>query len=217
MRLINLFLIFLVLTIPKTYSAYPSHWWQPVSREGAPLWEILPQEAKPGEVILSKRNELGILSNFAATPFVFDHKRYASMEGFWQMMKYPENDQDLRAKHPGARWNYTRQQVSQMTAFEAKKAGSAASKIMKAMEINWVTYQGKLMTYRTNEKGDHYQLIRQAMLEKLKQNSDVKKILLKTGDLILKPDHHETEFFPAWQYGQIWMEIRSNLRASLTP
>ena len=30
-------------------------------------WEILPQVAKSGEVILSKRNELGILSNFAAT------------------------------------------------------------------------------------------------------------------------------------------------------
>ena len=49
-------------------SRYPPHWWTPVSMEGKPDWEILPQEAKAGEVILSKRNELGILSNFAATP-----------------------------------------------------------------------------------------------------------------------------------------------------
>lgn len=34
---------------------YPAHWWQPVSAEGAPAWEILPQAAGPGEVILSKR------------------------------------------------------------------------------------------------------------------------------------------------------------------
>jgi hypothetical protein len=31
----------------------------------------VPQEAGPGEVILSKRDELGLLSNFAATPFEF--------------------------------------------------------------------------------------------------------------------------------------------------
>jgi hypothetical protein len=34
--------------------------------EGAPEWEILLQVAGPVEVILSKRNELGLLSNFAA-------------------------------------------------------------------------------------------------------------------------------------------------------
>jgi hypothetical protein len=52
-------------------SRYPAHWWAPVSKEGASEWEILPQEAGPGEVIVSKRHELGLLSNFAATPFTF--------------------------------------------------------------------------------------------------------------------------------------------------
>ena len=59
-------------------------------REGAPSWEILPQAAKPGEVILSKRNELGLLSNFAPTPFTFRGQSYASLEGFWQTTLYPE-------------------------------------------------------------------------------------------------------------------------------
>jgi hypothetical protein len=54
-------------------------------------------------VILSKRNELGILSNFAPTPFTLHGKRYASVEGFWQMMLYPENSNDPRAKFPGIR------------------------------------------------------------------------------------------------------------------
>jgi hypothetical protein len=44
---------------------YPAHWWASVSEVGKPDWEILPQTAGPGEVILSKRNELGLLSNFA--------------------------------------------------------------------------------------------------------------------------------------------------------
>src|SRR6516164_10765204 len=78
--------------------SYPADWWAPVPKEGAPAWEILPQEAGPGEVILSKRNELGLLSNFAPTPFTFHGKRYASLEGFWQMMKYPEGADDSRAK-----------------------------------------------------------------------------------------------------------------------
>ncbi len=40
---------------------YPAHWWAEVTKENAPAWEIFPQQAKPGEVILSKRNELGLL------------------------------------------------------------------------------------------------------------------------------------------------------------
>src|SRR5205807_3865125 len=77
---------------------YPAHWWTPIFDPKKPDWEILPQEAGPGEVILSKRNELGLLSNFAPTPFTFRSQRYASLEGFWQMMKYPEDSNDPRAK-----------------------------------------------------------------------------------------------------------------------
>src|ERR1019366_5140152 len=76
---------------------YPAHWWTPVPEANKPDWEILPQSAKPGEVILSKRNELGILSNFAPTPFTLYGKRYASVEGFWQMLLYPEGADDPRA------------------------------------------------------------------------------------------------------------------------
>src|ERR1043165_4099087 len=76
---------------------YPARWWTPVSAEGAPAWEILPQAAGPGGVMLSKRHELGLLSNFAATPFTFHGQRYASLEGFWQMMLYPESSDDPRA------------------------------------------------------------------------------------------------------------------------
>jgi hypothetical protein len=92
-------------------SQYPARWWTPVSAAGAPAWEILPQEAKSGEVILSKRNDLGILSNFAPTPFVFHGVRYASVEGFWQMMKYPEGPDDPRWASPKIHWAYTREQV----------------------------------------------------------------------------------------------------------
>ncbi len=192
---------------------YPSAWWQPVPKEGAPAWEILPQEAGPGEVILSKRNELGLLSNFAATPFTFRGKRYASLEGFWQMMKYPEGEDDPRAKFPGLRWEFTRNQVAQLTGFEAKRAGTLAEENMKRMGIRWVTFEGKQMEYKPAVPGDHYRLIVAATREKVRQNPEVKRVLLATGILVLKPDHHQEPNAPAaWRYYQILMEIRSALQ-----
>jgi hypothetical protein len=99
----------------------PNHWWMPIPKAGAPKWEILPQEDKPGEVVLSKRNEPGLLSNFAPTPFTFHGQRYASLEGYGQMMKYPESAGDPRATFPGVNWDYTREQVAQLTRFAAKR------------------------------------------------------------------------------------------------
>ena len=113
---------------------YPSEWFQEIPRETAKWWEILPQDAKPGEVILSKRNKLGLLSNFASTPVVIDGTRYKSLEGFWQMMKYPEGKDDPRLSE-SVNWPHTREEVAQMTSFEAKKAGDIGSKNMKALKI----------------------------------------------------------------------------------
>jgi len=194
---------------------YPAHWWTPVPEANKPDWEILPQAAKPGEVILSKRNELGILSNFAPTPFVLYGKRYASVEGFWQMMLYPEGAADPRAKFPGIVWPHTREEVSQMMAFDAKDAGVIGEENMRKMAIDWVTYRGRRMKYRSVEKGEHYRIIVRAMRTKLEQNPKVKEILLSTGNLVLRPDHYEEENPPAeWNYFQIWMDLRSELQAA---
>jgi predicted NAD-dependent protein-ADP-ribosyltransferase YbiA (DUF1768 family) len=193
--------------------SYPAHWWAAVPKEGAPSWEILPQEAGPGEVILSKRNELGLLSNFAATPFSFRGKRYASLEGFWQMMKYPEGPHDARARFPGLTWRYSREEVSQMTAFEAKRAGTLAEENMKKMGIGWVTFKGKQIEYRPKEPGEHYRLIVEATREKVRQNPAVKKVLLSTGNLVLRPDHHQEPDTPAaWRYYEILTQIRNELQ-----
>jgi predicted NAD-dependent protein-ADP-ribosyltransferase YbiA (DUF1768 family) len=195
-------------------ASYPVHWWVPVPEDQKASWEILPQAAEPGEVILSKRNELGILSNFAPTAFTFRGKRYASVEGFWQMMLYPEDSEDPRANATGILWPHTREQVARMTAFEAKDAGTAAEANMQKMGIDWVTFEGKRMKYRSVKKAEHYRLIVEAMRAKLEQNLKVREILLRTGDLILRPDHiQEPDAPPEWQYFRIWMDIRSELRA----
>ncbi len=196
---------------------YPAQWFTPVIDSQKPGWEILPQAAKPGEVILSKTQRISAsLSNFAATPFTLHGVRYASVEGFWQMMLYPEGANDPRAKDAFLTWPFTRAKVGQMTAFEAKAAGDVGEENMHKLGIDWVTFQGKRMPYRSmvkGVKGEHYRLIVEAMRAKLAQNPEVRRILLATGDLTLLPDHtQEANAPPEWAYFRIWMEIRSELQ-----
>lgn len=204
--------IIFILTFAFTSFAcasYPADWWKPVPREDAPGWEVLPQDAGPGEVILSKRNELGIFSNFAPTAFEYRGKKYGSVEGFWQMMKYPEGPGDERLK---VKWPHTREEVAKMTAFEAKAAGNDANALMKHLGIKWVTFEGKRIDYLENSKGEFYQLIWDAMTAKMEQNPEVKELLLKTGNLKLRPDHHQSpDSPPAWRYYDIWMEFRESI------
>jgi hypothetical protein len=54
----------------------------------------------------------------------------------------------------------------------------------------------------------------------VRQNPEVGRVLLATGDLTLKPDHHEeADARAAWQYCNILMQIRGELRreAELLP
>lgn len=204
----------------KTYGkthGFPDQWWPEIQDPKKPQWEILPQEAKAGEVILSKRTELGIFSNFAATPFEYRGKRYASIEGFWQATKYPESPTDERLSVPNIKWAFTRDQVEQLTGFDAKHAGDLANDNMKVLAIDWVTFETTKMIYRESGKSMFYNLIRGAMLAKYFQNREVCELLHKTGNLTLLPDHKtdtptaskpNPEVLKAWQYHMIWMEIR---------
>ena len=202
---------------PAGRAGYPVHWWAEVPRAEAKSWEILPQDAGPGEVILSKRHELGLLSNFAATPFTFRGRRYASLEGYWQHMKYPEGPQDPRAA-PGREWKLTREQVAGLTAFEAHAAGDAAEEHMRALGIEWISFEGERIEYRGAGQARHLELIEAASWEKLRQNPDVRRALLATGDLALQPDHHQKpDSPPAWRYYEIWMRIRAALRRGEEP
>jgi hypothetical protein len=110
-------------------------------------------------------------------------------------------------------WPHTRQEVAGMTGFEAKDAGTAAEENMRRLGIGWVTFEGKRFPYRSKKNGEHYRLILEAMRAKLEQNPEVRRILLSTGGLILRPDHIEEPDPPAeWLYFRIWMDIRTGLQ-----
>jgi hypothetical protein len=101
-----------------------------------------------------------------------------------------------------------------MTSFEAKHAGDLGEANMALLGIDYVTFEGKRMTYRSRVHGEHYRLIVAAMREKLLQNPQVRRTLLATGNLILRPDHHQSPDDPdEWRYFDIWMQFRSELQA----
>lgn len=190
-------------------SDYPKSWWVEVPREDAVSWEVLPQDARKGEVILSKRTALGIFSNFASTSFTLDNEVYASVEGFWQMMKYPDGKKDIRLKDQTLIWPYTRDQVKQLTGFTAKEAGDQANTNMEILGITWVTYKGRRIEYKDKGQDRHYKLIEAAIRAKVLQNPEVAALLMKTKGLQLMPDHvQDPEATPAYRYHEILMKIR---------
>lgn len=202
--------------VPQSWkSDFPAHWWLEVPREQAKSWEILPQEAGELEVVLSKRNELGLLSNFAETPFVLHGVCYPTVEAFWQMMKYPEGKEDPRWQW-ATNWKYTREQVSQMNGYSAKSAGGYANFLMEKNDANWVTFEGKKIPFALKEPGEHYQLIWSALSEKIRQNPQVLEVLLATKNLKLLPDHRISEQAPKeWKYNILWMEMRELINKNL--
>lgn len=215
-KLISICLILFSFSVESQIRSYPAIWWKPVPRDQAQSWEILPQDAKPGEVILSKRNELGVFSNLALSPFKYENERYESVEAFWQMMKYPDPKDllDPRLQY-AAEYPYTREQVKKLFDFDSKKAGEAANKVMKDHGIKWISYRGKKFEYKDMGVGSefHYKLIYNVIKEKIIQNPKIKILLLRTGDLVLMPDHVIPENSPkSYYYAKILMDIRSQLR-----
>jgi len=100
-----------------------------------------------------------------------------------------------------------------LTSFEAKRADTLGEENMRKMGIAWVSFEGKRFEYKAAVPGEHYRLIVAATWEKIRQNPEVRKVLLATGNLVLKPDHHqETNAPAAWRYYDILMQIRAELQ-----
>lgn len=193
---------------------FPDVWWQAVPDDQVAGWEIPPQAAdrSGGEVVLSKRNELGQFSNLQAAQFVLDGDMYASVEGLWQAMKYPENSQDERMKDSSVRWPFTRDQVMMMSGFEAKKAGDLANANMKKLGIKWITYKGDKIEYNGKDTEKHYQLILRACRAKLAASPQLTNLLKKTQNLKFLADHKQRpDSPPAYKYHEIYMKLRAEL------
>ncbi len=193
---------------------YNEDWWKPVPDSEVKPWEIPPQAVKREDraVILSKRTELGVFSNLSPHGFELDGIQYASIEGLWQGMKYPESTNDERIQNPEVKWPFTREQIYQMSGFESKKAGDLANANMKKLGINWVTYQGEKIEYKGAGRDRHYEIIFAATERKIQSNPEIKRLLDCTRGLTLRLDHTQEPDVPAaYRTDLILMRIRDGL------
>jgi len=68
--------------------------------------------------------------------------------------------------------------------------------------------------YRSATTGEHYRLIVEAMHEKVRQNPEVRQVLLQRETWCLRPDHRQSPNDPPeWRYFDIMMQIRSELQS----
>jgi len=139
-----------------------------------------------------------MLSNLAPTPFDLDGKHYKSVEGLWQGLKYPEGSEQ-------------RKEIAKLSGIEAKKAGR------KAEKTNEFKYQGKKFQVGSPK---HHELMKKAIRAKLKQNPNVRDLLLATGDkkithIFRTPDGRilpDSQTIPGEKFCQILMDLREEFR-----
>jgi predicted NAD-dependent protein-ADP-ribosyltransferase YbiA (DUF1768 family) len=131
-----------------------------------------------------------LISNFAPTPFELDGREYASVEGFWQGLKF--------------RAASDRRRIAELYAGAAKRAGE------EAVPAETFEYEGERIYPGTHA---HWKLMERACRAKFTQNDEARAALLATGD---RPLAHvmrrDSTTIPGAIMAQIWMRIRDRLR-----
>lgn len=132
---------------------------------------------------------LRLISNLAETPFELNGQRYASIEGFWQGLKFP-GDAD-------------RQRLAALSGHAAKSAGPTAAPGDRIIYQEEVVYVGT---------ADHWALMERACNAKFDQHEPARTALLSTSDQPLahkvSPD---SRTIPGLIMADIWTRIRARL------
>ena len=132
-----------------------------------------------------------LISNLAHTPFVLDGLTYASVEGFWQSLKYPASE---------------RADISMLHGKPAKKAGNRGYE-------TYVFYEDQKIRVGSPA---HWRLMRSACESKFAQHDPARQSLLATG---IRPLYHkprkDSDAIPGPIMAGIWMDIRGEWRKKL--
>jgi predicted NAD-dependent protein-ADP-ribosyltransferase YbiA (DUF1768 family) len=133
--------------------------------------------------------DIQLISNLGHTPFVFHDQTYASVEGFWQGLKFEEQ---------------VRPAIAKLYGKEAKKAGK------RQAYGEFVHFNGQKIQVGSVE---HWLLMEEACKAKFNQHKKAQSALLKTG---IRPLFHKprakSKTIPGPIMSEIWMNIRSRLR-----
>lgn len=130
------------------------------------------------------------ISNLAKTPFTLNRRPFASIEGFWQGLKFSSEDDRAR-----------------VAALHGQDAKGAAAGLPEAATID---YEGRLIPVGRSE---HWALMHEACLAKFTQNKLARRALLATGR---RPLQHRVRrdslTIPGVIMADIWMQIRARLQ-----
>ena len=133
------------------------------------------------------------ISNLAETPFLLHDEYYASVEGFWQSLKFTDQ--------------VDRRRVGALSGGRAKSTGDTAP----PTGITF-TYAGETIVRGTC---NHWALMKQACTAKFEQDHRARTALLATGN---RPLTHrvpkDSRTIPGLIMADIWMQIREELRRS---
>jgi hypothetical protein len=160
---------------------------------GFSLQEIGPEaEARraPLNITRSVEARFAPISNLSRAPFELNGIRIASVEAFWQGLKYPD----------AAR----RDAIARLSGPEAKDAGSAAGR------PETIDYGGS--SIRTGSP-EHWALMRDACHAKFTQHQGARDALLATGERWLTHRvRNDSRTIPGVIMADIWMSIWRQLR-----
>jgi predicted NAD-dependent protein-ADP-ribosyltransferase YbiA (DUF1768 family) len=159
----------------------------------ASLYSLGPEaqaRREPLNITSRSPQPLRLVSNFADTPFELDERAYASIEGFWQGLKFPDEAD--------------RRRLAALYGSAAKDAGYYAPK------ADTLIYRDASVRIGT---WDHWQLMKRACAAKFDQHDAARAALLSTGQRplvhVTKPD---SRTIPGVIMAQIWMQIRHRLQ-----
>lgn len=132
---------------------------------------------------------LRLISNFAHTPFELDGKQYASVEGFWQGLKFADERR--------------RREIALLHGGAARRAGIEAPAA--------VTFEYAGQSFRVGTI-DHWRLMERACWEKFSQHDSARNALLGTGDRpLVHKTRKDSQTIPGVIMADIWMRIRRRL------
>lgn len=130
------------------------------------------------------------VSNLAHTPFDLDGARYASIEGFWQGLKFDDPKQRAR--------------IARLWGAEAREAGKPAG------QPPAFPYGGEGVAAGSPE---HRNLMRRACAAKFDQHDGARAALLATGRRWLTHrTRRDSRTIPGAIMAQIWMDLRTALQ-----
>ena len=133
-----------------------------------------------------------LISNFAPTPFTLDGLEYASIEGFWQGLKYA--DEESRAA------------IARLYGPEARQAGASA------LQSATIEYGERLIHVGT---ADHWQLMLRACRAKFAQHEEARRALLSTGERpLMHRTRKDSRTIPGVVMADIWMRVRRGLNGA---